>query len=383
MTTRERVLAVLNREKPDYVPWMGDLAYWVSWLLHENKMPSQYMTKSEQSDKIVNEGLASFTGEGLQQLHRDLGVGFYLQGYFPFSTNYDGLKVKEESTDKHRITNIETPYGNLEEVWQYSPESYSWAPVQHMLKTHNDIRAFKYLYESAYYEKDYKLAQERVDRVGDNGVNLAYLPKSPYMEMIAIRAGVENTIYMQLDALEEFDSLLDLMEEKHDQAAQIALDSPAECLMIPENISSEVVGKQKFERYMKRYQKKWIDSIRERGKYSFVHLDGTMRGLIRELSDTGFDVLEALTPSPVGDIEIEDLHNWVNPETTIWGGIPGGYFSDVISDSEFDEFVIRVLETMKKEPRYVLGVADQIVPGSRFERIARVNELVQKYGKYE
>jgi hypothetical protein len=340
------------------------------------------MSKSEQSDKRVNEGLTSFTGEGLQQLHRDLGVGFYLQGYFPCTTKYDGLEVKDQVTDTHRITNIETPYGSLEEVWQYSAESYSWAPVQHMLKSHNDIRAFKYLYEATYYEKDYKLAQERVSRVGDNGVNLAYLPKSPYMEMIAIRAGVENTIYMQLDAQDEFDSLLDLMEEKHDQAAQIALDSPAECLMIPENISSEVVGKQKFERYMKRYQKKWIDSIRDRGKYSFVHLDGTMRGLISELSDTGFDVLEALTPSPVGDIEIEDLHNWVKPETTIWGGIPGGYFSDVISDSEFDEFVIRVLETMKKEPRYVLGVADQIVPGSRFERIARVNELVQKYGKY-
>lgn len=383
MTTRERVLAVLNREKADCVPWMGDLAYWVSWLLQENKMPNKYMTKSEQSDKILNEGLTSFTGEGLQQLHRDLGVGFYLQGYFPFSTKYDGLKVKEESTDTHRITNIETPYGNLEEVWQYSPESYSWAPVKHMLKSHNDIRAFKYLYEATYYEEDYKLAQERVSTVGDNGVVLAYLQKSPYMELVALRAGVENTIYMQMDAPDEFDSLLDLMEEKHDKAAQIALDSPAECLMIPENISSEVVGKQKFERYMKRYQKKWIDSIRERGKYSFVHLDGTMRGLISELSDTGFDVLEALTPSPVGDIEIEDLHNWVKPETTIWGGIPGGYFSDVISDSEFDEFVIRVLETMKKEPRYVLGVADQIVPGSRFERIARVNELVQKYGKYE
>jgi hypothetical protein len=38
------------------------------------------------------------------------------------------------------------------------------------------------------------------------------------------------------------------MEKKHDEAAEIALNSPAECLMIPANISSEVVGKEYYKR---------------------------------------------------------------------------------------------------------------------------------------
>jgi len=38
---------------------------------------------------------------------------------------------------------------------------------------------------------------------------------------------------------------------------------------------------------------------------------------------------------------------------------------------------------MKTEPRYVLGVADQVPPLARFERIARVRPLVEKYGRYE
>ena len=45
------------------------------------------------------------------------------------------------------------------------------------------------------------------------------------------------------------------------------------------------------------------------------------------------------------------------------------YFTDLISDEEFDAYVIRVLEVWKSEPRYVLGVADQVPPLSRPERI--------------
>ena len=29
MTIRERALSVLNHRKPDVVPWLGDLDYWV------------------------------------------------------------------------------------------------------------------------------------------------------------------------------------------------------------------------------------------------------------------------------------------------------------------------------------------------------------------
>jgi hypothetical protein len=52
-----------------------------------------------------------------------------------------------------------------------------------------------------------------------------------------------------------------------------------------------------------------------------------------------------------------------------------------VSDADFDAFVIRVLDVMKSEPRYVLGVADQVPPLARFERIARVRELVEEHGR--
>ena len=152
--------------------------------------------------------------------------------------------------------------------------------------------------------------------------------------------------------------------------------------MIPENISSEVVGKRAFHNYMEGYETKWFKKIREAGKTSLTHMDGTMRGLLREVSKAGSRIMEALTPAPTGDIEIEDLHNWVDDDTIIWGGIPGAYFTDNVSDAQFDEYVKRVLDTWTSEPRYVLGVADQVPPYSRPERIMRVRTLVERYGRY-
>jgi len=94
-------------------------------------------------------------------------------------------------------------------------------------------------------------------------------------------------------------------------------------------------------------------------------------------------VLEALTPHPVGDLKFEDLAGFVGEsKSIIWGGIPGVYFTECVSNEEFEKHVIHVLSIMVKEPRYVLGVADQVPPDGIESRVRRVAELVEKYGKY-
>lgn len=58
------------------------------------------------------------------------------------------------------------------------------------------------------------------------------------------------------------------------------------------------------------------------------------------------------------------------------------FFTELVSDQDFDAHVHRVLEVMRSEPRYVLGVADQVPPGGLERRVRRVRELVEEYGTY-
>ena len=52
-------------------------------------------------------------------------------------------------------------------------------------------------------------------------------------------------------------------------------------------------------------------------------------------------------------------------------------------DNKFDEHAIRLLEFCKAHPgTFTAGVSDQVCPGSRPERIARMEVLCEKYGYY-
>lgn len=366
MTPRERIQTLLHKRRPDQVPWFGDLDYWASARIARKEVPEDFKTD-----------------DAYMSWHRELGVGFYLQGYWPFTATFEHCEVKEWREQNRRYRQITNPKGTLQECWRYLPESFCEAPVEHFLKSIDDLPAFRYMYEHTRYEPDYALADQRLRQVGEIGIVLCYLPRSPFMQLVAVEAGIQSVVEIVIKAPHEFAKLLEGMARAHNKAAQIAVDSPAEVLMIPENLSSEVVGRRFFEQYVRPYQEHWIPKIAAAGKYSFIHMDGTLRGLLREECSTHVSVLEALTPKPVGDVAIED---WVEfageSETIFWGGLPGVYFTPLVSDEEFDRHVKHVLSVMRKEPRYVLGVADQVPPDGLTHRVKRVRELVDEFGMY-
>jgi uroporphyrinogen-III decarboxylase len=366
MTPRERILSILKGWQPDQVPWFGDLDYWANSLIKRGLKPEGFIAT-----------------EDYIKWHRELGVGFYLQGYFPYKQILSNCEVNEWKEGYKHFKEINTPIGSVRECWEYIPTSFSEGPIEHFMKSEEDIPVMKFIYENSRFEPDYDFAYKRKQQIGDQGVVLCYLPKSPFMHLLALEAGVMSVTMAALTTPNEFQDLLDTMKKAFDQAAQIAIDSPAEVLMIPENLSSEMVGPELFELYMYEYQKEWINKIREAGKYSFIHIDGTLGGLLKQEASVGFSVLEALTPHPVGDLKFEDLAGIVGDSKSIlWGGIPGVYFTDCVSNEEFERHVKHVLDIMVKEPRYVLGVADQVPPDGLESRVKRVSELVEEYGKY-
>ena len=369
MTERERVLAILKHQQPDQLPWFADLDYLVYSMEKTNTYPLEYKN--------------TFLDNGLQKMHRDYGTGFYLQGYFPWKEEAHGWEENRETDKDTIITTITTPVGKLRQVQKYSHTSFSYGTTEHLIKDIDDLKIFLWMKQHTTYLPDYDFARQRYETIGDNGVVLCYTPKSPLMDLVALHAGVENVTYMTMDDEEEFEAILKELEELYAVPAGLAVDSPAECIMIPENISSECVASF-YQKYMKRYHQKWTARIREAGKFSFVHQDGTVRGLISQLSkESHFDVIEAVTPLPAGDVDIGEVASLVGDSTIIWGGIPGGMFNEAsCPDEEFEQHVRRCIQVMTENPRYVLGVADQVVPGSSTRRIKHVRELVEQYGKY-
>jgi hypothetical protein len=367
MTPRERVLAVLSGRRPDAVPWFGDLDYWATSLISRGLKPADFKT----NDSYI-------------QWHRELGVGFYLQGYFPFKTIIENCDVKEWRNGHDRFRQIETPRGILRECWRWLPDSFAEAPAEHLVKSVSDLPAYRSLHQNIRYEPDYDFAEKRRRQVGEMGIVLGYLPKSPFMQMVALDAGIMAVTEMSADAAGELDETIAVLRHSHERAAVVAVDCPAEVLMIPENLSSEVVGRRFYEKYVRAYHESWTREIGRAGKYSCVHLDGTLKGLLGPVCSAGFTFVEAMTPAPVGDLEVGEWAAWSGTsKTVLWGGLPGIYFTDKVTDAEFDRHVIGVLRIMRRKPRYVLGVADQVPPDGLEYRVKRVGRLVEEHGLFE
>jgi uroporphyrinogen-III decarboxylase len=366
MTNRERILTLLSGKQPDQVPWFGDLDYWANSLIKRGLKPGDFILSDD-----------------YMEWHHALGVGFYLQGYFPYKQILTGCEARDWYEDYRHYKEIITPVGSVQECWEFIPTSFSEAPVEHFMKSAADIPVMKYIYENIRFEPDYDQAYLRKKQVGDEGIVLCYLPKSPFMHLLALEAGVVAVTMAALTAPDEFKDLLNTMTKVFDQAARISVESPAEVLMIPENLSSEMVGPELFYLYMYDYQREWTTKIRKAGKYSFIHIDGTLSGLLNQEAAVGFTVLEALTPHPVGDLKWEDLEPFTGDSKSIlWGGIPGSYFTDCVDDEEFDNHVKYLLSIMTRKPRFVLGVADQVPPDGLERRVKRVSELVNEFGFY-
>lgn len=384
MNRREDIIKVLHGQTPEYLPWFGDLDYWITYLLEEHRMPEKYLQMDDPDDIVFRTGLTgTFHERGLQMLHRDLGVGMYLQGYFPFREVYRDMEYSQvvDPDTRTRMTVFRTPMGELRETWTFLQSSYSWAPVEHLIKSPDDLKVLQYVYEHMEYVPDYALAELRGRLIGDQGIVVVYAPKTPMMELVALKAGLETVVELYADEPELLEETLAVMGRKVDEAVEIALAAPADCIFFPENLSSEMVAGALYEQYIGPVHRRWTARAREVGRVSFVHLDGTLTPLLTNLSENGFDVVEAVTPRPVGDVPLEDLRSRVQGETILCGGIPGGFFSDQLTDEKFDEYVINAIGLMKRQGKFILGVADEVVPGATFQRIRRVSELVKLYGK--
>lgn len=366
MTPRERVLAILSGNQPDQVPWFADLDYFASGLIARGERPDSFKTSDEYLD-----------------WHRELGAGFYLQGYMPFRQMAEGCTIETQRDGVFRHRRISTPAGDLTETWKWSESTVSEAPIERLVKSEKDLPAYRSYYEHLRFEPDHALAEHRLPLVQDIGVVLCYTPRSPFMRLVAVDAGIEHVVTAFMNAQDELEETLRVMKGALDAAADLAVQGPADIIMIPENLSSEVVGTRFFEMYMKDFQADWVKKIHGAGKFSTMHLDGTLRGLLRQEAEVGFTFIEAMTPAPAGDLAVEEWKDYLGgTDAVAWGGIPGAYFSDETTDAAFDEFVIGVLSVMRTEPRYVLGVADQVPPDGSERRIARVRALVDQHGRY-
>lgn len=365
MTLRERLAAVLDGRVPDAVPWYTDMTYWHHGHAQAGTLPEQYRG-----------------GDGLLQLHRDLGVGVYLFTPPLVRIECDPDLFRWENTpidDRHSRTLVTSPEGTLEGVTKACPDSASTAILEYPLKTADDLRVIRAWYEGTVFAPNYDEVQEWDESLGGDGFAVPLIPRTPLATLAAQWAGLMNLAYIIADAPDEFEETLEVMRRCEDEMFRLYAESPCPALEIGENLSAEAMGGL-WRRYSRDYYRERLDLLHAHGKKIGCHIDGTLGKLLGDLADVGIDFPESVVPAPVGDLTLSEIRDAVGPETIIWGGVPSAMFAEPFETEWVLDFVREAVDVLGTDGRLVLAGADQVPPNGDVDLVRRIGELLEEIG---
>lgn len=364
MTEKERLLAVFNKHTPDKTPWFADLSYLYNSMIATKTLDKRFMGE-----------------DGYLEFHKELGAGICFYAPFPWKVIYsDKISYSTKISGNERMTEFRTPIGNLSCLEHYLPETYSWAITKHYVNSIEDMKIMEYIHEQTNYEENYSDFSRTSELWGDYGIAVAMpvIASAPFQKMLARWAGVENTVILHMDHEDNFKTLLEAIEFSELPVFDILCNSPCEYVEYAENLSSEVTGAGFFCEFNMPHYKKRNDLLHRAGKFTGIHIDGTLKPCLSMLAECGFDAAEAVTPYPIGDIKLKDLRKEAGDELIIWGGLPGALFSPQYSETQFISHLEEILQTFHRDTGFILGVADQVPPDGLIHRIEIVREMVDR-----
>lgn len=357
MTFKEMNLRVFQRQPIPHVLFQPRIEPWYDWHNNIGQMPERYR------------------GFGLRELFDDLGVSMRYLHYYtgmpdPVVHRYDAqVRIREQrSGDRIRRT-YETPHGELFEEQQLTVDQ-TWREVDFPVRTPDDLASLRWLYQHSTYSFSADNYRQGSAFIGERGEPQFWVPKSPYQALAQIWMKLPNLIYALADARAEVEETMRVIDQAYDLLyEQICASGLVKIVNFGENIHDHLLSPSYWQRYLLPFWHKRAGQLRCAGIYSHMHLDGYFRSLLPTLQELPFDGIEALTPSPQGDVELETIAEHIGDKILL-DGIPAVYFIPSFSREELMEAAERVVALFS--PRLVLGISDELPEGADQEGIERV-----------
>ena len=322
----------------------------------------------------------AYAGMSIRDLYDHLGVSMRYMHYFtgildPVESTYaPEVKIREHFSKDEGWRIYETPYGDLEERFKMTIDR-EWRQVTHPAKSASDLKALRWLISRLRYHFSVEKFRIGDEFVGERGVAQFWVPKSPYQALAQVWMKLPDLVYALADAPEEVEQTMQVIDESYDPLyEQICAAGVVQILNVGENLHEALFSHRYFEKYYLPWYARRMGQLHAAGIYSHLHLDGYFHSLLKYLKDLPFDGLEALTPTPQGDVSLEEIRESIGDKILL-DGIPAVLFMDTYSRDELLACAEKVIRLFA--PRLVLGVSDEVPEGAGEEAILRVGLVAE------
>jgi len=360
MSPRERVEAALLGEMPDMVPFT----------VYENHLPT-----SEVERRLRNEGLCV--------------VQRWPSVYTVHTPHVTQEEIHFTGDDGHeRVRTVcRTLVGTLTSVSRLVPPGSAWLDLvmprtswreEYLFKGPENYEALEFLIRDRQYAPNYEAFSAQGEMMGDDAIMRAQIGYSPLQEIIYVLMGVEQFAVEWSLRRERVIRLYDALTEDRRKVYPLVAKSPALVVNYGGNVCPEVVGRERFERYILPHYNEAADTLHQHGKLLGVHLDANVQLLAPGIAHSKIDYVEAFTPAPGSDMSLAEARAaW--PDKALWINFPSPVHVEPISAIE--ETTRQLLRQAAPGDHFLIGITED-VPGERWrENFAAILRVLHRKGR--
>jgi hypothetical protein len=160
---------------------------------------------------------------------------------------------------------------------------------------------------------------------------------------------------VMLDA-DEYDALQESVTRVYKRRLEIAADSPAEVVWYAESLTGTILSPSLFNKYCKPIYDYGSEILKQAGKLTFSHYDGTNLPLKDCIASVDINIIEAFTPPPMEQMTVAQARAaW--PEKVLSVNFPGILFNEPAEVIE--KYTYEYMEEGGDEGKFVIGCTEE------------------------
>jgi uroporphyrinogen-III decarboxylase len=369
MTNRQRILAILEGHTPDRIPWIPRLKLWYEAHRRAGTLPAEYRNCS------------------LREVEQDVFGGTAARDGVIHRTEQRGVEVREHQDGMETLTEYVTPVGTVTTRRRGTEELRRQGiydtQVEFLLKRPEDYGVVAYILEHTVYTPAFDEFERYEREIGDDGYPMVHCGDCPFHRWMQGLAGYEQAFYHLNDFPDVVERLLATLTD-HLKASlwPLMVDSPARLLVHGHHFSSQMTSPPLFARYMLPYYQELSPQLRSRGKVLALHADSDTRKLFSLIEQAGFGMAECFATAPMVSTTLAEARAAWNDRVILWGGVPSNLLEPPYTDAQFEQYMDELFRTIAPGKAFILGIADNAMPGSDIQRIRRITQMVDERGRY-
>ena len=368
MTNRERLLAIMEGRLPDRIPWIPRLQIWYEANKRGGTLPDAYR------------------GMSLREVERAVFGGTAARDAIIYRIEIDDVEIRTHQVSAmETLTEYVTPVGTVTTRFRSTDhlrrQGIQDAEVGFMLKRREDYPVVEHIIEHTRYTPTFEEYEAYERDVGEEGYPMVNCGDCPMHHWMRALVGYDQAYFHLNDYPSEVERLVGVLTDHYKQTVwKQMLDSPARLLMHGHHLSSQMTPPPIFEQHILPYYEELSPKLRERGKVLALHGDNDTRHILSHIERAGFGMVECFATEPLVQTTLAEARTAWGDRVIIWGGVPSVILEDPFSDEQFEAYIDDLFRTVAPGRAFILGIADNAMPGSKIERIKRITEIVQQRG---